>query len=182
MEKQKKRIQVCRNFTRYNFDFRNWDSGYRYFFSFNWISWEVKMEWKQREILFRGQRAENDFDEDIKDWIYGYYVFQTYKSQSRHLIYRNNALGVYGAKVIPETVTQYTGLKDSKDQKIFEGDILKTEIGNLTVLWNNEHSSFCLNRTGWLFSHWFHEACEAKDCTIIGNRFQNPELLNINER
>lgn len=97
----------------------------------------------------------------------------------------------------PETVGQYTGLHDKKDQEIYEGDILFVEFadrsgGNQLVGWNEETASWGIMNT--------YEYQSIKDgddwpefknhtliaflkhaiiCEVVGNIHDNPELMNV---
>ncbi|GHU09555.1 phage protein [Spirochaetia bacterium] len=68
-----------------------------------------------REIEFRGKRK------DTGKWVYGFY-YQFAEIEDYHRIFENNYR--CGVAVDPETVGQYTGLRDKNGVKIFEGDIV----------------------------------------------------------
>jgi uncharacterized phage protein (TIGR01671 family) len=74
-------------------------------------------------------------------------------------------------------ITQFTGLKDKDWKDIYEGDILKAGDYICVVNWNEKFASFCVNKKGWMFSHFFEEHCETQNVEVIGNIYENPELL-----
>lgn len=85
---------------------------------------------------------------------------------------------------------QCTGLKDKNDQLIFEGDIVKNKIaigvvkfGNPDLFKDSMCSMFYWEMIKQLDSC---EFCfeddiftEFKDCEIIGNIYENPELIEV---
>jgi hypothetical protein len=75
------------------------------------------------------------------------------------------------------TLMQFTGLHDRRGKEIWEGDIIRmgSRIGK--VAWHTAFASFCIQSYGWMFDHFFKEAIDNKDCEVIGNIYEHPELL-----
>lgn len=86
------------------------------------------------------------------------------------------------ADVIPETVRQYTGLCDKNGKKIFEGDIL-SKFSNYAGKKIIKPVVFELGIFFWKFSDSAAEPLyDVRDrAEIIGNIFENPELLEVEE-
>ncbi len=120
-----------------------------------------------REIKFRGK------SEFFGQWVDG--SLQVCKCGS----YRIHFINGGSTKVPPETIGQYTGLKDRNGKEIYEWDILNIRFGAeeivpMVVCFVN--GSWCIHEdSNYEEFHNLYDYCYA--ATIIGNIHDNPELL-----
>ena len=144
-----------------------------------------------REILFRGKTKNGEWFEGslmkytvetptkreehykIQETFYGF-------TDESNMPFFCDYMSGFDEEVIPETVGQYTGLKDKNGNKIFEGDIILTGDfwSELTyvVEWDNDGSGFNPFRRCFEVSRGCTFIC-ADDYEVIGNIYDNPELL-----
>ena len=155
-----------------------------------------------REILFRGK-----YSKKSPDWIEGSFhrdedtniceiAYRYYKKEGE----TKAGIWVYGV-VDPETVGQYTGLKDKNGKKIFEGDIVRATIersdGCQSPRTENGVIGYdCIGMIGLIlykdkngenvWSDFFNELSmsgliEDYYFEVIGNIYDNPELEVTND-
>ena len=127
-----------------------------------------------REILFRAKRIDNG------DWIEGLPSCDINGNLTEFEVYRGFA-NCEIADVDSETVCQWTGLTDKNNRKIFEGDICKIhsgpideEDGCFSVEWDEGDARFALYGEGLTVDFGNYHGHE---CEVIGNIFDNPDLL-----
>jgi len=148
------------------------------------------MEVSMREIKFRAW-AENDIYPKGKMYYPGDMVLDNNrKSKSAFLINLfGDVLSVFPDEtditkvnhgIVPARIgmqgialIQYTGLKDKNGKEIYEGDILKTdEAGWIGYVTYGSGVFFLTDNEGG-----FSRMPDWEECAIIGNKFENPELL-----
>lgn len=128
-----------------------------------------------REILFRGKHIHAmDSNEHLNGtWVHGYLSDKNY-------IYDKSLEGEF--LVDENTICQYTGLTDKNGKKIFEGDILRhADETILKTVWNDRKYGFaaqCVKGSVLLKDcKWGLWEFESDEVEVIGNVFDNPELL-----
>ena len=131
-----------------------------------------------REILFKAKRINNG------EWVQGWYM-ETFTGSALIVTLYDHILGMIEKyEVDPNTLSQYTGLNDKNGNKIFDNDTLWAYGSyELTVCWDEEDAMFYAEYEGTKSGHEdddnddYAEACDFANYEVIGNKFDNPELL-----
>ena len=131
-----------------------------------------------KTIKFRGKLKSNGnwkYGDLLHDNSNGCYI---YPIEAENL-YKNN-------EVIPETVGQFTGLYDKNGKEIYEGDILCWDIDNRLYAVTFESGMFYASvrecNDDMLGGFQLYVLAEDAKCKIVGNIYDNTELLKVIEQ
>jgi hypothetical protein len=127
-----------------------------------------------REILFRGKTPKDapfNFGENNR-WIAGGFFKDCY---GETYIARTISAGAFFLRqVLPETVGEYTGMKDKNGKRIFEGDIVSDGgiISSGLIAFHQDCTAFYCD-----FQQMSYSMASSKYWEVVGNIHDNPELL-----
>lgn len=134
----------------------------------------MKRNKMQREIKFRGQTLNGNF-------VHGTYAYDGYNHKIVKIL-DDGKPAIY--QVDPKTIGQYTGLKAKNGDEIYEDDFLAGGVSScgkpVLIEWQSKrtqslgHDLYHINKIGFLFDEYYFTL---KDCEIVGNIHDNPELL-----
>ena len=138
-----------------------------------------------REIKFRGNRVNGG------EWVKSMTIsYGTIKRKMSKIFFEINPGKWVG--IIPNTIGQFTGLKDKSGKEIYEGDLIKAPSGRIYAVifstWKHEEKREfpkvidMYEHTGWCISLDGVNPCELLDSevcqgSIMGSVYDNPELL-----
>ena len=126
-----------------------------------------------REILFKAKRKDNG------EWVEGDLSYIVHNKEKMYIFPANGLDSADRYEIDPDTLCQYTGLKDKNGNRIWENDIVKDKLACLLgpVIW------YCDDYAGWFLDDEYPEWPQMmskdmwEDCEVIGNAFDNQELL-----
>ena len=128
-----------------------------------------------REILFKAKRIDNG------EWIVGDLIHEPFGTYIQSVVDGKRIK----SKVIECTICQYTGLADKNGNKIWENDICDRKEKYPEIVKYNE-GDFTLDYSyaagkdyGYNYCNLGFYVCQRKIVEVIGNIFDNPELLEV---
>lgn len=132
--------------------------------------------------LFKAKRIDNG------EWVQG----ALFNGESHCIIgqeikfspYAEHECKIVGYEVDRDTICQCTGLKDKNGKLIWENDIVRDEQGNFyKAFWQNNYYQFswvCVKTDVFLIgTKWDLWSIKSFEIEVIGNKFDNPELLEV---
>jgi uncharacterized phage protein (TIGR01671 family) len=127
--------------------------------------------------LFKAKRV------DDGEWVIGYIARYGHTGKEKYYIIPSYASDLYSFLIDKNTICQCTGLKDKNGKLIWENDIVRVKYSDGF----EEITEVAYSKNG--YSPYLNEYecedccsyCEVTEIEIIGNIFDNPELLESEE-
>lgn len=125
----------------------------------------------ENRFLFRGKRIDNS--EWIQGYLYGIW-------ERRYILWGMSNDIPNMVEVDPSTICQCTGLQDKNGELIWENDIVIVPSDEEPCLleWEDGDGCWSMKQDGTVYTFdnfWSNEV------EVIGNTFDNPELLEVGE-
>ena len=143
----------------------------------------------QDRYLFRGKRIDNGewvigncIDDGVTGQVFIHAVGNSVNESDK--VGEEGCLQFVAFEVAPATICQCTGLKDKNGRLIFENDILSAHLDDkfpedetrTRVVWHE--NGWCTNEPG-CDDHEELDDFDSENFEVIGNIFDNPELLEV---
>lgn len=122
-----------------------------------------------REHKYKAKRLDNN------EWVEGYYWQNWCGNHFVRTTIEHGRIMIKDYEIDPKTLCEFTGLYDKNKVKIYEHDIVQDRYGNKQEvkygIWN---CGCCYDVYGWdILDN------EDESLKVIGNIFDNPELLEV---
>lgn len=134
-------------------------------------------------IMFRGLSIDENSKGEMQ---YGYLIEDDEQAFIINEVIESNEEYInigYWCPIDPKTIGQSTGMKDSSEKEIFDGDILGIETASsivyVIVFWDSDHALFMLRSEEYNYEEALAELFD--DYTypfyVVGNVYENNKLL-----
>ena len=123
--------------------------------------------------LFKAKRADNG--EWLQGYLYGIWA-------KKYILWGMTNDIPNMVEVDPSTICQCTGLKDKNGKLIWENDIVRCKVETAKVIWDkSEWRIEWLETKLWRRDLYYWAVEDNQKIEVIGNIFDNPELLESEE-
>ena len=108
--------------------------------------------------------------------------FRAWDKDEKKMVYKNVPETFYN--YFPEFIMQFTGLKDKNGKEIYEGDIVQWQAGFYKAKRNqNMHDTIVFEEGTFKTQKYsMFVFTIANQCEVIGNIFENPDLITKGEK
>lgn len=131
----------------------------------------------QDRYLFKAKRVDNG------EWVVGYIARYGHTGKEKYYIIPSYASDLYSFLIDKNTICQCTGLKDKNGKLIWENDICDRKEPYPEIVkycngdWTLDYSYAIHKESGGCYCNLGFYTEERKCVEVIGNIFDNPELL-----